>query len=227
VGGSRTYVASLAQALGARVRSGDAAVAVRRRDDAVEVRTASGRVDAYDHVILATHSDEALRLLETPTPAEQALLAAIRYAPNTAYLHRDARLMPRRRAAWASWNYLRGRGGDQVCVSYCMNMLQNIDAQRPLFVTLNPAEPPDPAKTFGAFAYDHPQFDLAALHAQRAMADVQGKDRISFAGAWLGYGFHEDGLASGLRAAEALGGAAPWFARGQAGAQPALVRAAA
>jgi predicted NAD/FAD-binding protein len=144
---------------------------------------------------------------------ERRLLSAIQYAPNRAYLHRDPRLMPKRRAAWSSWNYMRHEGVEgRVCVSYWMNALQKIDESSPLFVTLNPASPPDPALTFGAYEYDHPQFNTASLAAQGEIASIQGARGVHFAGAWLGYGFHEDGLASGLAAARDLGGSAPWDA---------------
>jgi predicted NAD/FAD-binding protein len=212
-GGSRVYVEALARDLGPRVRRAAPVLEVRRSAEGVRVLTAAGG-DTFDHVILACHSDEALALLADPSPAERNLLSAVRYAPNTAYLHRDERLMPARRAAWASWNYMRpvGEGSDEgaVCVSYWMNTLQELDAGRPLFVTLNPRSPPREALTFAQIPYSHPQFDAAALSAQRAFAEIQGRNGLSFAGAWLGYGFHEDGLASGLAAARRLGGRAPW-----------------
>lgn len=211
-GGSRAYVEKLRADLGQRVRSGAPVLSVSRGLDGVAVRTAEGQT-AYDQVIFACHSDEALAILgSNATPAEAAHLAAVRYAPNTAYLHRDPALMPRRPAAWASWNYMRGGSvtQDGVTVSYWMNLLQNIDRKHPLFVTLNPVTPPDPALTFKTIEYSHPQFDRAALTAQRAIKDLQGQNRIWFAGAWLGYGFHEDGLSSGLAAARQLGAVLPW-----------------
>jgi predicted NAD/FAD-binding protein len=209
---SRTYVDKIAGVLGARVHLGHAARSVSRVGGRVEVRFASGSQEVFDQVILACHSDQAMTMLDDTAGEERALLSAIRYAPNTAYLHRDLSLMPKRRAAWASWNYLRSpeqKTGD-VCVSYWMNLLQSIDATRPVFVTLNPPRAPDPALTFGAYSYDHPQFDRAALAAQRAMQSRQAQGGLSFAGAWLGYGFHEDGLASGLAAAARLGARLPW-----------------
>lgn len=210
-GGSKSYVAALRAALGPRVRAGDAVVSVRREGGEVHVRTASGAEATFDQVVLACHSDEALALLQDADAHERGTLSAIRYEPNTAWLHRDLRLMPRRRAAWGSWNYMRALGEpDRVCVSYWMNRLQQIDPARPLIVTLNPAKEPDPALTFGRFNYSHPQFNQAALEARDAILAQQGARRVWFAGAWLGNGFHEDGFASGLRVADALGGAAPW-----------------
>jgi predicted NAD/FAD-binding protein len=210
VGGSKSYVEALRTRLGPRVRCGEGVLRVVREQDGVIVHTARG-AEHFDQAILACHSDETAAILET-TPRERAALDAIRYAPNTAYLHRDASLMPRRRAAWASWNYLRGRCCDAsgVCVSYWMNRLQNIDRRRPLFVTLNPPNPPREDLTFARLSYDHPQFDRAALEAQNAIEGQQGVYRVWFAGAWLGHGFHEDGLASGLRIARRLGARLPW-----------------
>jgi predicted NAD/FAD-binding protein len=212
-GGSQHYVAALRTALGRRVHTGDPVVSVTRDGDHATVRTRSGHESRYDQVVFACHSDEALALLSDADAQERALLGAIHYAPNTAWLHRDAALMPRRRAAWASWNYMRAAGAEgRVCVSYWMNMLQKIDAARPVFVTLNPARAPNPALTFGRYEYSHPQFDAAALAARNAIEARQGQKRTWFAGAWLGNGFHEDGLASGLRIARALGGVIPWEA---------------
>jgi predicted NAD/FAD-binding protein len=210
-GGSRTYVAALRAELGERVRSGDPVVSVKRDGVQVVVRTQSGAEDRFDQVVMACHSDESLALIDDASREEAAALGAVRYEPNVAYLHRDPRLMPKRAAAWASWNYLRHAGADdKVCVSYWMNRLQAIDEARPLFVTLNPAQAPDPALTYGRFEYSHPQFDGPALAAQTAVRALQGRNRLWFAGAWLGYGFHEDGLVSGLDVAAALGAPAPW-----------------
>jgi hypothetical protein len=211
-GGSRAYVEKIRAELGARAQCGDPVVAVRRSLAKAHVSLQSGREEAFDQVVLACHSNEALSLLGDADAHEKQLLGDIRYAPNTAYLHRDATLMPRRESAWASWNYMRhhGIGGDGVCVSYWMNLLQAVPKHMPLFVTLNPAKAPDPAKTFGQFSYDHPQFDEAAIKAQKTIQTRQGERRTWFAGAWLGYGFHEDGLASGLSVAEALGARLPW-----------------
>lgn len=211
-GGSRTYVNALAAALGRRVRTGTPAVSVRRHDNHVEIATPSG-VEPFDQVIFACHSDQALGLLADAAPAERQALSAIKYAPNTAYLHRDPRLMPERRTAWASWNYLRGGNeSGRVCVSYWMNRLQTLDPSRPLFVTLNPAEAPSADKAFARFTYDHPQFDRAALAAQAEIAGLQGARRTWFAGAWLGHGFHEDGLNAGFAVAQRLGARLPWRA---------------
>jgi len=209
-GGSREYVVRIEKMLGERVRGG--AVKVRRTlRAAVEVTDARGEVDRFDHVILACHSDQALSLLADPDLEERAFLGAIRYSANRAYLHRDLSLMPRRRNAWGSWNYLvDAASGEPNGVTYWMNSLQALDPDRPLFVSLNPKIEPDPALTFAAYDYDHPQFDTASLAAQRRFSRIQGRSGVWYAGAWLGYGFHEDGLTSGLRVAMALGGSTPW-----------------
>ena len=210
-GGSQAYVSKLATILGDRVQVGCGARRVRRLEHGVEVTTTFGEREVFDQAIFACHSDQALALIENPHADERDFLAAVRYAPNTAYLHRDIALMPSRRAAWGSWNYMVGEGGDAPGgVTYWMNGLQHIDASKPLFVSLNPATPPDPALTFQVFDYDHPQFDTPSLASQRQFGRVQGRGGVWYAGAWLGYGFHEDGLTAGLRVAHAVGGSVPW-----------------
>lgn len=207
-GGSREYVQKLAAATKATFRVATPVQGVVREGDAVRV-THDGGSEIFDHVIFACHSDQALGLLGDADAPERALLGAINYAPNTAWLHRDERLMPRRKKVWAAWNYLRRTDSDQgapVAVSYWMNCLQNLDPARPLFVTLNPVEPPAPHLTFARFAYDHPQFDQRALEAQQRIANIQGQRNTWFCGAWCGHGFHEDGLTAGLEIARALGG---------------------
>ena len=209
-GGSRNYVRAIMDDLGPRARLGEGAVSVSRDDHGVNLRTISGATEHFDQIILAGHAGQSLALLSDADNRERGQLGAIRHAPNTAYLHRDPALMPRRKAAWASWNYLRGAGDGRVCVSYWMNRLQNLDAGKPLFVTLNPSRPPAADKTFAMLTYYHPQFDKAALDAQTAIIAGNGARRTWFAGAWLGHGFHEDGLSSGFRIAEALGARLPW-----------------
>ena len=214
-GGSRTYVDRLLAPLKAagRVRLGDPVVEVRRRPDQVVLRTRSGEEHAFDQVVFASHTDQTLAMLADATPAERSVLGRIRYLPNRVVLHRDERLMPRRKSVWSAWNYLRGTGYDArgpVAVTYWMNLLQGIDPERPLFVTLNPAVEPDAGRVFAEFEYDHPQFDAPAIDAQQRLPEIQGANRAWFCGAWTGYGFHEDGLASGLAVAEALGGVVPW-----------------
>jgi len=215
-GGSRMYVTAIKAALdaaGAAFAPG--ARSVRRTGSGVVVTDLDGQDHHFDEVILACHSDQALALLSDPEPEERDMLAAIPYAPNEAVLHRDESLVPRRRNARAAWTYLREAGHPGAAVTYYMNRLQNIPDDKPLFVTLNPMREPDPSLTFGRYQYDHPQFSAAGMAAQRIFNRVQGVRRTWFAGAWLGYGFHEDGLRSGLRVALRLGGQIPWsFAEG-------------
>ncbi|MEZ5998456.1 MAG: FAD-dependent oxidoreductase [Hyphomonas sp.] len=212
-GGSRTYVSRVAAALGDRVRLNDGAARVFRFGDHVGVRTAGGRTLVFDDVIVATHSDTALDMVAQDYPDQAFLLRSVRYRPNRIYLHRDPRLMPKRKAAWASWNVLKQESGE-ICLTYWMNRLQGLPAERPLFITLNPDVPPEEHLTFHDYVFDHPQFDAAAEAAVRGLTRIQGQDGLWLAGAWMGRGFHEDGLKSGLSAALSLGGSVPWDAKG-------------
>lgn len=213
-GGSRNYVDKLTAAFRDRLRLGCAVTAVERTPRGVVIHDSHGKHDTYDHVVIAAHSDQALSMLADADASERGILGAIGYAPNTVYLHRDQRLMPKRRRAWASWNFLRwqreGTPLNDVAVTYWMNRLQGIDESKPLFVSLNPPFAPDPALTFGKYICEHPQYNAAAFAAQKRLGEIQGRRRTWFCGAWTGYGFHEDGLRSGLAVAEALGAVAPW-----------------
>lgn len=207
-GGSRRYVERLTSAL-ADVRLGCAVRAVMRDADGAVVHAAGQ--ERFDAVVLACHAHQALALLEAPSAAERAVLGAIKGQPNRAVLHTDATLMPRRRAAWSSWNYLAGgRANDgKVALTYWMNRLQNIPGPD-LFVTLNP--PREPRGVLVERLYSHPQFDTAAMAAQARLPAIQGNGGVYFAGAWTGWGFHEDGIASAVRVAGLLGTQAPWRA---------------
>ncbi|MGJ3264540.1 MAG: NAD(P)/FAD-dependent oxidoreductase [Salinarimonas sp.] len=208
-GGSRAYVRRLTAPFADRIRLGAPVAGVSREAAGVRVATAGGASALYDDVVLACHGDQALTLLADATAPERAVLGAIRYRDNAVWLHRDETLMPASRSAWAAWNVIK-HDRDEVCVTYWMNALQGIDPARPLFVSLNPPRPPRDGTVFARTDYAHPQFDQAAIAAQAALAGLQGADRIWFCGAWTKYGFHEDGLHSGLTVAEALGAAAPW-----------------
>jgi predicted NAD/FAD-binding protein len=200
-GGSRTYVKKMVQPLGERLLVGRQVTEVRRRGEKVLVTDSSGETRSYDYAVLAAHSDQSLEMLKDASDAEASILADVKYRPNDVYLHCDETLMPRRKAVWAAWNYMSSvrLGGTRtgVSVSYWMNKLQNIDKAYPVFIALNPPKPPQTDKVFLHTVYDHPQFDAKALAAQIRLPDVQGTGRIWFAGAWTGYGFHEDGLRSG------------------------------
>lgn len=214
VGGSTAYVTRLLGEFGGAVRAGRRVTGLRRTDRGVLVREHGGQAMRYDQVVVAVHSDQALELLEDPSPDERRLLGAIGYAPNQVVLHADPSLMPRRRAAWSSWNYV-GRRGERdeaapPTVSYWMNRLQHLPG-RPLFVSLNPAREPAPGTVLETRAFDHPMFDARALDAQRRLWSLQGTRRTWFCGAYFGAGFHEDGLQAGLAVAEAIGGVRrPW-----------------
>lgn len=212
-GGSREYVDRAIRALGPRAVAGVGAVDVRRLDGGgVAVRLEDGSVESFDQVVMATHSDVTLGLLSDADAEERALLGAVRYAPNMAYLHRDPNLMPKRRKVWSSWCFLSETGSEArpPAVSYWMNRLQNIESPEPVIVTLNPPEPPAPELTYLAREWAHPQFDRAAFKAQSGFDRVQGRGGVWHAGAWLGWGFHEDGLRAGLRVATALGARPSW-----------------
>jgi predicted NAD/FAD-binding protein len=212
-GGSRTYVERLVSSFRDRIRLGVGVTAVQRSESGVTVTDASGSTEIYDHVVFASHSDETLSVLKDATTLERSVLGSIGYRSNDVWLHRDTSLMPRRPRAWAAWNVIQGEDDDaDVCVTYWMNVLQNIDRSRPLFVTLNPPRPPREDLVFARFDYAHPQYDAAAIAAQGRIDDIQGVRRTWFCGAWTGFGFHEDGLVSGVRVAEALGGSVPWRA---------------
>lgn len=208
-GGSRAYVRRMTAPFAERLRLGAPVTRVSREAAGVRVTTADHGSALYDDVVLACHCDQALALLGDATPDERAALGAIRYRDNVAWLHRDTSLMPRSRSAWAAWNVVK-HDRDRVCVTYWMNALQGLDPARPLFVSLNPPRPPRDGTAFARNDYAHPLFDQAAIAAQAALAGIQGRDRVWFCGAWTKYGFHEDGLHSGLAVAEALGAIAPW-----------------
>jgi uncharacterized protein len=215
IGGSRAYVSRLRAAIKGDVYSARAIVEVKRVGVEVHLVDAEGELMVFDQVVFACHADQALRLLVAPTLAELAVLKPFRFAPNRAVLHSDPLLMPQRKKVWSSWNYL---GETQVTsqsprlsVSYWMNQLQQLTTDTPMIVTLNPFIEPRAHLVHASFDYEHPVFDQATAQAQRALWDIQGQQNTWFCGAWCGYGFHEDGLQSGLVVAEALGGSArPW-----------------
>ena len=162
-------------------------------------------VEDFDAVVLACHADQALSLLAQPTPQEQALLGAIRYHPNRAVLHTDTSVMPKKKLAWAAWNYERaidlGLESSRVCLHYWINRLQPLPFSQDVIVSLNPLSNIDPNKVLGEYDYAHPVFDLAAIKAQSQLKGLQGQQNTWYAGAWMGYGFHEDGFKAGRDAA--------------------------
>ncbi|WP_174362690.1 FAD-dependent oxidoreductase [uncultured Caballeronia sp.] len=204
-GGAREYVRRMLPAIG-DAHAGLPVTSVKRGAFGVEVESARG-IEHFDHVVLACHSDQALALLADPSNDETVTLGAIGYAPNRAVLHTDASLLPAERA-WSAWNY-ESRTGElgaepQLCVHYLINKLQPLPFKTPVIVSLNPVREPRPETVLREFAYSHPVFDQAAVQAQRVLPSIQGARNTWLAGAWTGYGFHEDGLKSGLDAAARL-----------------------
>lgn len=218
-GGSREYVSRMLAQIG-DVQLGRPVVRVQRRDDGASVITAdNANPQRFDQVVIATHADQALGLLDTPSLDEAALLGAFSYSHNRAVLHRDPSLMPQRRAVWSAWNYLADRADESsLCVTYWMNALQKLPAGDDLFVTLNPIREPHPDSIVREENYTHPRFDKAAMNAQSKLWRLQGQQCTWFCGAYFGAGFHEDGLQAGLAVAEAIGGVRrPWTVPNESG----------
>ena len=204
VGGAETYVAALLQRFGGDVRAGVEVRSLRRGPDGVRVRCADGSESEFDQVVVATHADQALRLLEDPSEAEQRLLGAWQSTRNDVVLHTDERLLPRAHAARASWNY-HANGSVKPSVTYYLNRLQRLETDEHWCVTLNRTEEIDPERVVDRAVLQHPLYTTESLSTQRRLAELSGDRRTHAAGAYLGNGFHEDGLASGVRAAAALG----------------------
>lgn len=207
-GGSRVYVQRMLEQFSGRLLLGTTVESIERGPAGVTIRDNQGGVERYDALVMAAHTDQALRMISDPTEAELSVLNGIGYRANEVWLHRDASLMPKRRDAWAAWNYLGASDGSsrrEITVTYWMNRLQNIDPAHPIFITLNPPRPPREDLTFGVYDYSHPQFDTAALAAQERLKSIQGQNSTWYCGAWTRYGFHEDGLSSGLEAARRIG----------------------
>ena len=205
-GGARQYVEKIVAGIADKRLNSPVQRVVR---DALGVDvTVNGQTERFDKVILASHSDQSLALLGDASPQERAVLGAIRYQPNRAVLHTDTSVLPKKRRAWAAWNYERAANGRQdsaqVCLHYLINMLQPLPFDTPVVVSLNPLHDIDPRSIHGSYDYAHPVFDLAAIQAQSQLPQLQGQQNTYFCGAWAGYGFHEDGLKSGLAAANAL-----------------------
>ena len=220
-GGARTYARKLAAEL-PDIRLNAGVTRVTRSEHGALV-TAGGQTEVFDQVVFACHTDQALKLLGDASEAETRVLAAIPYQPNTAIVHTDQRLLPVRKQAWAAWNYQAhyvdtakgdAHGGDEndgaVSLSYLINHLQPLPFTTPVIVTMNPLFAPDPEKVIKTIAYDHPVFLADSVIAKRGLRTLQGERNTWYAGAWTRYGFHEDGLMSGIAVAKALGASVPW-----------------
>ncbi|OEC38463.1 FAD-dependent oxidoreductase [Pseudomonas sp. 1D4] len=204
-GGSRSYVAPLTESFAERIRLACPVSRVERDGDGVTVHSAAG-AERFDQVVFACHSDQALSLLAEPSQAEREILGALPYADNEVVLHTDARLLPRRKLAWASWNYrLGGPAHQPAAVTYDMNRLQGIEAPETFCVSLNQTDAIDPARILARFTYAHPQYSLAGMQAQARWAEISGQQHSHFCGAYWANGFHEDGVVSALRVARAFG----------------------
>jgi predicted NAD/FAD-binding protein len=210
-GGSRRYVEALTAPFADRLRLAMPVEAVTREDDGVTVRARGHEPERFDHVVLACHSDQALRVLVDATALERELLGAIPYAANEAVLHTDVALLPRRHRAWASWNYhLLSTPTGRPAVTYHMNRLQSLRSEHHYCVTLNRSEAIDPAKVVRTIQYAHPVFTRDGIRAQSRVGEISGgRRRTHFCGAYWGWGFHEDGVVSGLRVARELGAPGP------------------
>ena len=206
VGGARHYVEKIVASI-PDARLNTPVLQIERDAAGVTLHTAHGS-ERFDHVVLAAHSDQSLAMLRQPTAAEAEVLGAIRYQPNRAVLHTDTSVLPQRTAAWAAWNYERAAAQAQestrVCLHYLLNKLQPMPFSQPLVESLNPVRPIAAHKVLAEFDYSHPVFNLAAIQAQQRVPELQGMHHTWYCGAWTGYGFHEDGLKSGLAVADAL-----------------------
>jgi hypothetical protein len=214
-GGSQSYVSKLLTDLASALRPAATIETIRPIGPGrIQIVERGRPAQMFDAVILSCHANQSRGMLDKSYDDQRMALGSVRFSPNVAYLHRDMSIMPERRAAWASWNVLKGED-NRVCVTYWMNRLQKLPGDKPVFVTLNPARAPAKDKTFGVYEFDHPMYDAPSAAARRSVQRIQGRDGLFFAGAWLGDGFHEAGLRTGLEAAFALGGSVPWQATTQ------------
>ena len=204
-GGSREYLRPLCTRFSDRISTGNPVMkVVRRAGQGVTLRMADGRQLMFDQVVLATHSDQALALLDAPTSTEREILGAIPYQTNDVVLHTDIRMLPRNTKTWSSWNYTLGQRDDRAVVTYNMNILQGIEAPETFCVTLNNTAAINPNMILGQFQYDHPLFSLGGMRAQQRWMEINGVAGTWFCGAYWHNGFHEDGVVSALRVANAL-----------------------
>jgi uncharacterized protein len=204
-GGSSSYVRAMTEHWQVQVRTACPVQRIAAAGDSVQLHSAAGE-ERFDHVVIACHSDQALALLESPSAAEREILGAIAYQRNDTVLHTDARLLPRHRRAWAAWNaHVPAQDSGECTVSYCMNLLQSLQSPEPFVVTLNRSAAIDPSKVIARMEYHHPVYTRASVAAQARRAEINGVQRKWYAGAYWGWGFHEDGLRSAVEVAAALG----------------------
>jgi predicted NAD/FAD-binding protein len=220
VGGSRSYVDTISGPFADRVRAGAPVRRVERTPFGVTVAW-DGGAETFDEVVMAVHSNQALAMLADPSAAEREVLGAIPYQPNEVVLHTDTSLMPRRRRAWASWNFhLRPEHPGRTTVTYDMNRLQRIPSRTRFLVSLNMTGEIDPSRVIDTYSYDHPVYTAEGVAAQARWGDVSGAERVHYCGAYWGWGFHEDGVRSGLRVADSILGREPAALPGRRGTDP-------
>lgn len=211
-GGSKTYVSLMKKTFEHKIKL-VRVDSVTREDHGIEIIDGNGERSVYDQVIFACHSNQVIEILKNPTRKELEVVGGIDYQQNEMVLHSDVSFMQKRRHSWSSWVYLSESQSDEsntVSLSYWMNNLQNLRTEEPIIVTLNPGRQPDPKTIYDKHTFYHPVFNQKAIHAQQKLDDIQGMDRIWFAGAWQRYGFHEDGLLSAVNIAKKLGVHIPW-----------------
>ena len=212
-GGSRTYVQLLRARLSGHIRTQTPISKIVRQAQGVELTDAAGQTYQFDQVVIAAHANEALAMLDSPTSSEREILGSFQFQPNDVVVHNDRSFMPRIRACWASWIYLTEGQRDErsvVSLTYWMNLLQGIPDKLPIYITLNPGRAPAAGRVYDHHVFSHPVFTTATLTAQQRLAEIQGVDRIWYAGAWQRYGFHEDGLLSAVNVAAKMGITPPW-----------------
>ncbi|MDA3807984.1 MAG: FAD-dependent oxidoreductase [Thiomicrorhabdus sp.] len=212
VNGSEQYIQAILALNTFKVQTESPVKTVKEVSEGLLLEIENGELVPFDEVVFASHADQTYSMLDESLKPEFTLLENFKYQENTAYLHRDLALMPKRKLAWAAWNYLRDTKAkdSSVAVTYWMNLLQNLPVKTPLLVTLNPAEPPAEALTYQRFVYHHPVFDEAAMSAQPLLQTLQGKHNLWFCGSYFGYGFHEDGLTSSVKLAGLWDIPLPW-----------------
>ena len=226
-GGSREYVRRLLADFSGTLMLNAPVAQIVRAADGVTLHLKNGGQAQFDHVVCASHADQTLRMLDDASAGERAALGAFTYAQSRAILHTDASMMPKRRAAWSSWNFEARRdqpAGRGVALTYWMNKRQNLDPSLPLFVSLNPWREPAPSSVITAFDYEHPVYTLAAPPAQKMLRTLQGANRTWFCGSYCGYGFHEDAFKSGLAVAETMGASVPWGSVLNVTGKPVVIR---
>ncbi len=212
-GGSREYVQRLSEPFSHRVQLGRTLKSISRSTGFLTLTEDNGTQDQFDQIVLACHSDQALQLIEKPTPEEENILGNIKYQRNRVVLHEDISFMSKRKGSWSSWMYLGNRqhkDDGPISLSYWMNNLQPLKTSRPFIVTLNPAREPATELIRHDCVFEHPEFNQLAVRSQKKIDEIQGKNGLWFCGAWAGYGFHEDGITSAMSVAQALGAEIPW-----------------